>query len=342
MSHTVTENGIDVTIADEDADDRWDEYVARSDQGTAFHHCAALDVLAEHTGATIHPLVGYKGQEAIGIFPVFELSKGPFTAAFSPPPNLWIFYLGPALLNVEKLKQRKAEKRHRRFITASLQWLSDELDPKYVLISSHPRYADPRPFEWNDFETTPKYSYEVSLDDDPETQLKRFSRSARKNIEAAREAGVTVEEGNRSDIARIIEHVSSRHAQKDIDYTVTPAFVEDLYDALPDGRVRPYVATIDGEYASGMVTIEHDDAIDRWQGGAKPCDTNVAVNDLLDWHIMQRARERGRTRYDLNGANVPQLCDYKAKFDPDVITYYQLKRATAGADLLSKLYLKLR
>lgn len=342
MTKTVTEAGIDVTVADEAALDEWDDYAVRSEHGTALHRRDALSVITDHTGAEIHPLVGYKGQEPVGVFPVFELSKGPFSAAFSPPPNLWVFYLGPALLNVAKLKQRKAEKRHQHFVTACLRWLSDRLNPKYVLAKTHPRYADPRPFEWNDFEVTPRYSYEVDLSDDPQTQLQRFSRRARKNIEDARDAGAHVEEGGREDIRRIVEQVRRRYQQQDITYTVSPSFVEDLYDRLPDGHVRPYVVTVDGEYCSGMITLEHGDSIDRWQGGVKPRSVDVPVNDLLDWHIMQRARERDRTRYDLNGANVQRLCDYKAKFDPDVVTYYRLTRSTWSTDVLSKLYLALR
>jgi hypothetical protein len=342
MTHTVTENGIEVSLADESTLEKWDDYAERSRHGTAFHQQAALDVLARHTDTTVHSLVGFKGQEPVGIFPVLEARKGPFTAVFSPPPGLWVFYLGPALLNVGKLKQRKAEKRHRRFVTACLRWVDQTLDPKYALVKLHPNYDDPRPFEWQEFATTPKYSYEVDLDVSAEDLRKRFSRSARKNIEAGQESALAVDEGTRGDIRRIIEQVTRRYEQQGKSFTVDPSFVIDLYDALPDGQIRPYVVSEDGQYRSGMVTVEFGDRIDRWQGGVKPTDVEVPVNDQLDWHIMREAMDRGRTVYDLNGANVASLCEYKSKFNPDVVTYQELTRAPTGVDLASKLYLKLR
>ncbi|MDG5776844.1 GNAT family N-acetyltransferase [Haloarculaceae archaeon H-GB2-1] len=340
--HTVTEQGIEVTTADESTLDKWDDYAERSPHGTAFHQLAALDVLADHTDTTVHTLVGFKGQEPVGIFPVFEKQLGPFSAAFSPPPDLWVFYLGPALLNVSKLKQRKAEKRHRRFVAGALRWIDQAIDPQYSLFKLHPNYEDPRPYEWEDFEVTPRYSYEIDVSLDTDELLKSFSRSARKNIEAGQESDLVVGEGHQGNIWDIIEQVSDRYEEQDKSFTVEPEFVSDLHDALPDGQIRPYVVTEDGEYRSGMITVEFGDRIDRWQGGVKPYDMDVPVNDMLDWHIMQEAQERERTVYDLNGANVENLCEYKAKFGPDVVIHHSLQRATTSADLLSQLYLKLR
>ncbi|MFO7834525.1 MAG: GNAT family N-acetyltransferase, partial [Halohasta sp.] len=108
---------LDITPVDDPTE--WNDLVERSPQATPFHRAESLGVMADHADATLHPYVGYKGQEPVGIFPIFELSKGPVTAAFSPPPKQKISYLGPALVS-QNGKQRRREKTNSRFITACL------------------------------------------------------------------------------------------------------------------------------------------------------------------------------------------------------------------------------
>jgi hypothetical protein len=332
---------VEVTTADELDADRWDRLVAQSPAGTPFHRRAAVDVLAEHANADLHALVGYKGQEPVGVFPVFEKSKGPVSTAFSPPPDLKVSYLGPAPCNLAKLKARKRERRHRRFVEGCLDYLEREVGPRYVHVRVDPDYPDPRPFDWNDFEVTPRYTYVVDLDRDEDDLFAAFSSDARQNVRAADDAAVEVSEGGRAVVDRILDQVAARHREQDKTYLVTPEFVGDLYDRLPDGVVRPYAVRVDGEFAGGMVTLESEDTVYRWQGGAKP-DADLPVNDALDWRIMSDAVERGKTGYDLVGANNPRLCRYKAKFAPDLRVYHSFQRGTRGMNVASKVYSRIR
>lgn len=72
-------------------------------------------VIEDHSGGTLHPHAGFKSQEPVGLFPVFELAKGPASLTFSPP-DLKITNLGPIQLNYRKQKQRCRERTNRRFI----------------------------------------------------------------------------------------------------------------------------------------------------------------------------------------------------------------------------------
>ena len=339
MSIQVTNEGIDVSVVDDR--EQWNRCVERSPHATPFHHWAALDVLADHAGATLYPLVGYKGQEPVGILPLFELKKGPLSAVFSPPPDLWVPYLGPALCNFQKLKRRKVERRHRRFVEGCLDLIESECSPRYTLLRTATRYPDVRPFEWNDYEITPRHTYVVDISVDQETLLSQFSSDARSNIRTVRDADCVVEEGGVADIKRTIEQVQARHDAQGETYLLEPSVVVDLYEQLPDGYVRPYACRVDGEFAAGMVTLEDDSTIYRWQGGAKP-DVDLPVNDYIDWTIIGEASERGRTNYDLVGANNPRLCGYKAKFDPDLASYYSVQKGTRSMNVVSEVYKRFR
>jgi len=136
-------------------------------ESTPFHRIEAPETLENHSAATLHPLAGFKGQEPVGLFPVFTVSKGPMTAAYSPPPGLRVYNLGPLRLNMGKLKRRKRDRRHRRFIEAAIEWVEQREAPQYWNLRTTLGYEDSRPFHWNDYEVEPRYTYVVDLDASP-------------------------------------------------------------------------------------------------------------------------------------------------------------------------------
>ena len=69
---------------------QWNELIARSSAETPFHHHAVLETVAEYADSTLHTLVGYKGQQPIGVFPLFERSKGPISIVL--PNNQYRFW----------------------------------------------------------------------------------------------------------------------------------------------------------------------------------------------------------------------------------------------------------
>lgn len=332
---------ISVSLATDDDLDRWDDLVARSPQGTPFHLRGFLEVLAEHSGATLHPLIGYKGQEPIGLFPGFEISKGPLSTVFSPPPNRKIPYLGPVLLNQDKPKRRKAERAHREFIDQALDTLGDGRRVGYTLVRGGPAYTDVRPFLWRGFETVTEYTYSVDLSVGEAALRSSFSSDARSNIQAAEDAACSIEEGGTETIEAVITQLQRRHAEQGEHFGVTPAFVTDLFDRLPPGTLRPYRCTVEGEFAGGMIVLEFGDTAYRWQGGAKT-GSIVGGNDFLDWTIMRTAMERGLDRYDMVGANNERLTDYKAKFDPNLGLYLSVQNGTRSMNLIASIYKRLR
>lgn len=307
-----------------DADD-WNAIVDRSDGTSALHGAEALSVIEDHAGAEVTRLVGYNGNEPIGVFPVFESQAGPFTLVTSPPKLLHTFQLGPAMVGTDRMKRRKQEQYRREFVTECLDWVDEHIDPDSTFVRTTPEFGDIRPFGWNGFEATPYYTYAVDLTTDREELIQEFSSDARSNIRNADEDEYTVEVGGKEALRRTFRAVANRHAEIDAPFKIDQSFVVDLYERTPEGVVRPYVCRVDGEFATGMITLCTDSTVYRWQGGGKS-DTGLQATDLLDWHIICDSMDRGHERYDLVGANIPRICDYKSKFAPDVQTYYTLDR----------------
>ncbi len=334
---------IEVTALDRYADRaEWNRYVERGEHTNPFYRAEALEIQAADTDTTPHLLAGFKGQEVVGLFPVFEYRKGPLTGAFSPAPYSWSVYLGPTLLNVGKLKQRKADRRTRRFVEGCLEWIDEELSPFYTKFVAA-EFDDVRPFAWNDYEVTPGYTYVVDLEGTEAELLKRFSSDARSNIRNASEEAYVVEEGDGDDVERIVEQVQARYESQGRPFHMSQSFARSMYEVLPEGAIRPYACRVDGEFVGGILVVESDTTRYRWQGGVKPdADVDLSINDLLDWHVMRDGLRDGLERYDLVGAGVPSINRYKAKFNPRLETHYTITSGAFGLDLLVDRYRKIR
>ncbi|WP_265107811.1 lipid II:glycine glycyltransferase FemX [Halosolutus halophilus] len=330
---------VEIRIATDDDIERWNGYVDRSPQGTLCHEYEALQVQAEHADATLHPLIGFKGQEPVGLFPIFEIEKGFVTTAFSPPPHLRVPYLGPAFLNMGKLKQRKRDKRQERFVEGCFDWIESELAPRYAHLRTSTAFEDSRPFKWNGYDVTPEYTYAVDLSPDEDDLLMSFSSDARSNIRNADDDAYEIEVGGDEEIRLIVEQVRHRYESQGISFGVTEEFVLDLADRSATGAVRPYALRVDGEFVGGILALEYGDTIGRWLGGVRTdADVDLPTNDLLDWAVMSDALDRGLAAYDLIGADTPRINRYKAKFNPELRTYYSIEYGTWGMQTIASLY----
>lgn len=330
---------IDVSRADDDALDAWDDRLSRSPHRTAFHRLDVLRVLAEQSGATLYLLVGHKGQEPVGLFPVFELTKGPVSTVFSPPPGLGVPYLGPVLLNFRKLRQRKFEKLNRRFVGGALEWVDDHVDPKFTYLTPGPRYDDARPLQWNDFDVSPRYTYELDLTAGREALVESFTRDARSSITNSDPDDYTIERADDAGFDYVLGRINDRYDEQDGGLHLDPSYVSGLREALPDGGLRVYVGRVDGDPASGAITLHHGERVSFWQGGPRPDrDVDVPINDLLHWHAITDGIDDGRCVFDFVGANTPRLCRYKSKYNPDTARYVEAERGTRAMNAVSSLY----
>lgn len=328
---------IEVKLTDSDAIEKWDEWLRNSAGGTFFHQLDILDVIAEHSGANLYRLVGYKGQHPVGIFPIFELSKGPVTMVFSPPPSLNVPSLGPVLLDKDQLKKHKQERRNRWFIEGCLDWITEEINPKYIRIISGTAYQDPRPFSWNDFDVVPSHTYHVNLSVGEEEVMNRFKKSLRSDIRRSLDEGYELRRGNEDDVRFVIEKVRERYQAQGEEYNLTPDYAIDLQQAAGKNQLPVYIGEINGERVSGILSPRFASTLYYWQGGGKP-DVSLPMNDLIHWQIIRDGIKEGFEAYDLVGANTPRLCKYKSKFNPELKTRYTMERGTMVLNAVSDIY----
>ncbi|MFP8890752.1 lipid II:glycine glycyltransferase FemX [Natrialbaceae archaeon A-CW2] len=330
---------IDVAPVTEDERARWNTLIEESPQGTIYHRKEFLEVVAEHAGADLHLLIGYKTDEPRGVFPLFEQRKGPLRIVFSPPPGLGVPYLGPALLNYRKMKQRKAELSNKQFVEGCLEWADEEIDPHYSRIATSWRYDDPRPFNWQGYDIDPQHTYRVPVGEADEL-MDHITKSARRSIKRNGDANYNVERNDREGIEYVYRSLVERYDEQGRTFSPSIAYFRDLERDLSENAVRTYVAYLDDKPVMGRIVLQADGCASFWKGMAASSNRHgtVPVGDLLNWHTMVDAIEHGATEFDLVGANTPRLCRYKAKFNPDLVQYYVAERASPGVGTMIDAY----
>jgi len=130
----------------------------------------------------------------------------------------------------------------------------------------------------------------LDLQSEVEDLLDRFSRDARRNIQDSSREDFRIETGGPSEIESIISMVRNRYGEQGKQYWLENAeLVCELHRTLPDKKVRPYVLYQNGQFAGGIIALEHGNTIYRWIGGVKPQRRDLSLNDLLNWQIIRDA-----------------------------------------------------
>ncbi|WP_160132757.1 GNAT family N-acetyltransferase [Halococcus salsus] len=299
-----------------------------------FHTPDALDVLDRHAAGDRLLVGGYRGEQLVGMIPLFVRRVAGLRVVSSPPPGMAIPGLGPLVMPTSP-KRRKREKVNREF-TAGLLDAIEADDPRtLVRFIGHPAYPDPRPYRWEGLSVDPSFTYRLPLDERSSDEvLQSFSRSLRREIGSAEESAVEVETAEHTVEAahEVYDDVAARYAEQDEHFGPSWAYVEDLVRSL-DERCRVYVAREDGVYEGGIIALYSNDAAYYWLGGARS-GGNSGVNSLLHWRLIEDIvadPPLGSVHeYDLVGANTEHLCRYKAKFGADLAPYYTIESGGAA------------
>jgi len=309
-----------------------------------FHTAEALSVLDGYVDGDLRLYSGYKGDHPVGLVPVIVRDTLFSTIVCSPPPGMSVPRLGPVLMP-NSPKRRKREKVNQRFIDAVLDTVEGNSPLELFRMVCNTRYADPRPFRWQNFDLDTKFTYVLDLNGaDGDEVFSSFSKSLRREVRDAEKLDVTVQQESVDGAKRIYEQTRDRYREQDRGFSLPKAYVEDLVEELRTvDRARAYTARDrDDEFLTGITVLYSNDAAYYWQGGTRTVHDGVSINSLLHWRIIQDVIEdpprESVTRYDLMGANTERLCRYKSKFGADLVPYYGIESSGRTMSLAKKTY----
>src|SRR6056297_1700136 len=146
--------------------DEWEDALPSSGVGP-FHQPEMLSLIDEYEDGDLQLLGGFRGQEPVGLMPVFVRNMFSLRFVISPPPGLGVPWLGPVLMPTSP-KQRKREKLNERFTEQALEAVDAD---------------DLRTYLWSSQNVEPRFNHVIDLAGrEQEAVLKSFTRDLRKEI----------------------------------------------------------------------------------------------------------------------------------------------------------------
>jgi hypothetical protein len=321
--------------------DEWEE--ALPDREFAvFHTPEALRVLDEYADGDLRLFGAFKGDQPVALLPLFvrQAPVGQFVT--SPPPSKSVPHLGP-LVMPNSPKRRKAERVNRTFVEDVLDELDVDTRRSLFRMVCQPEYTDPRPYDWSDYDITPRFTYVIDTESSSPKELRDgFSSSLRREIRDAEELDFEITVEGVHAARKVYQQTERRFEEQDESFPFTWSYVRDLLTAL-DERARVYVARdSDGNFLTGITALYSNDRACFWQGGTRTTYEGVSINSAIHWRIIEDIAEDppfgSVTEYDLFGANTPRLCRYKAKFGADLVPYYVVESSGPAMDIAKRAY----
>lgn len=311
---------------DKDAEE-WNKLVESSPYGTIFHTWNWLKIVEKHTKSKLYPLIGMKGTTPIGVFPLFYQKKKFVKLVFSPPSRALLLYLGPLVVDYDKLKQSKRESILWELYREVHNFSKSELNYNFLRIRSPPGMIDGRVFRWDGYDTKPLYTYFISLRKGSDFVWDGFESQLRKDIRKTQREGVIIEQGSKEDLEFLRTSLARRFTEqgmKPSDYT---GYLLDIYDSFYPENFKIFVARYNGKRVGGLTLLCYTNKASLWMGIPKTTLKGIYPNDLVVWESIKWACENGYKQYEIMGAgDDPRLRHFKSKFNPELSIWYSAEK----------------
>lgn len=180
--------------------------------------------------------------------------------------------------------------------------------------------------------TQPKCVMQLDLDKTPDELLASFKPKWRYNIRLAEKNGVTVRlDCDRSDLG-VFYALLSETAKRDGFLVRGIKYFEDMWDILvPAGYMRMALTYYEGQAVAGALAYKFGDRAWYTYGASSNEHRNVMPNHLMQWELIQWAKEQGCKWYDFRGVSprkdaaeddhLAGLNRFKEGFSPRFVEY---------------------
>ncbi|OPY37229.1 MAG: FemAB family protein [Methanoregula sp. PtaU1.Bin006] len=333
---------MELHIADDTDQTKWDEIVIKSPQGTIFHSWKWLKILEMHAKAKLIPIIGYSGTTPIGILPLYLQKKGPLKLVFSPPPKSALLFLGPVLFNGESEKQNKKESNYFEFQKEIDDYIAREVNADHVSISFPPKMLDIRPYFWAGYKPDIFYDYVLPIPPNLDDLWLGLMKNMRGNINKSKKMGCLIELGGRSELEEIYQLMVQRYKDQNKNETIPKKYLFDLYDQFPE-NFKIFTVRYQDEVITGEIDLHFKGSLISWIGSPKPVKPiSPSPNDLCEWEALVYAHSHGIEEYAIYGAaRNRRLHKYYSKLNPELHPRFSVKKMSFVASSLEKIYSKI-
>jgi hypothetical protein len=306
----------------------WDEMVASFEIGTIFHTFAWMQVIEKLRGAEKLPFGIFEGSNLIGIFPLFRQRRGPLTILASPLGG--VGYGGPLV-----------SRTYYRAVLEQLDNLVKCFKADYIEFRSLEALAPTLLTDRHDIVQEPQ-TYVLALNRPPQELWRSLKSECRTAIRKAQKCNVEIVEATDTSFLDVYyEMVKDTYHKSNRLPPLSRQDYATVWDILkPYERIKVLLAKHQGQVIAGAIFLHFHDKIYYWDGVAFRAYYSLRPNNLIHWTLIEWGARSGLTQYDMLGANIPKIANFKKSFGSELQAYtYTYKDATWQAYLGRRLYL---
>ena len=280
--------------------EEWDNFVTGSPNGTLFSTSQWIGLFCKP-----YQIYGaYKNNELVGgIAGFIEEGQDTFKSWGSLTPFMGVLIKDTTGMNYPARCSLENE-----VATSLIEYLTREY--RTIDITNHYTFTDIRPFLWNKFMPSVKYTYVLPLND-MEAVWFNIEKDTRYEINHAEKEGVEVETGTMREFLSVYNTMWKRKGM------VSPQ--PDEFFLEMDRIIKPDILMVDSAVGTVMM---HDNKRAYYILGASDA-PNLSAYCL--WEAIKQEYNNGIREIDFVGANNHDIALYKRGFGGQLTPYYEVK-----------------
>lgn len=317
----------------------WEQFVAKSPDGSAYALPGYLDALASAAGGRFRILVARRGGEIAGGLPLYEPAGRGRTAG----PRLLLYYLSPVLRRWETTYPSQRTAREVEVLGA----LAAALDARgydRVTLKWQPTLLDARPFLARGWTVRPSYTYVAPLADLGALRS-RMEQNLRRLVDRCDRAGLTLSEDD-DPTAFFRLHTEALARQGQAPYLPSARFAPFLQRLRAGGLGRLFFARMpDGTPGAMQLVLTGPCAVTHTVcAGADLEPQRLGASAFLRWRVFEALAAAGHSANDLTDAALNRVTHFKSQLGADLALCHVVQSppslrwrvAEAGAGLLRR------
>lgn len=292
----------------------WDDFIDKSSYGLLFHKWDFLKIAEKHTGYKLLLYGIYNSESLVCLFPLFFKKINVVKMIISPPPLSGVPYLGFVMSPEYNLLRQSKKEKYLNTVVDEINTEINNLSPHYVRISLMPNFMDVRPFTWNDYRADEHFTYVIDLNQSLDGIWGGFGRQIRKKATACGQLDLKLVKSD--DITSFYEIEEQRYKDQGLKSPIiSKKYLDELIKTYPESIELYYLCESDGGIIGIHLICKYKDRFMLWMGSTKP-DKNIHANEYMAWELIKQAKDEGYQKFEMSGAGIKRLCEFKSKFNP--------------------------
>lgn len=298
----------------------WDELVVQSPQGSIFHNSDYLRMVADASSRKLNIYGCFKDDELVGGCPLFvKRLIGSYFAVSSGPLTPYAGFLLPDL---DSTNVRKSELVQHGILNA----LCDRIQADHyssITITNSPDLLDIRPCLWRGWEGHVAYTYYVNLEGN---FSERFSKSVRREVRKAVDAGIYVEKlGDTAIHHKLLTQVFGRQG---LDAPADENFFTNMLNLIERKKCGSMWVARDepGNALASRIWIWDNKRAYAWSAASTPAFRDSGANQYLFVSVLEEMQKMGFRQVNIMHGNTQRLSYHAAGYNPILVPYYDVRK----------------